>query len=185
MHDQIAKPSLPSITARPSAAEKQRFRGLAERAGVSESALALVAIRKLLGPDAPPTAHAHNGTGRVAATDRITIRLRPGDGAAIARRAADRGMKASAYLAALVRAHLQRNPPLPAPELAALKQGVEMLTHLSRVLAQLGHRTSSAGSDAEVLLRAVSHARAAVESLKKTMHDHAKASLMAWESRSD
>jgi len=47
-------------------------------------------------------------------------------------------MKASAYLAALVRAHLQRNPPLPVPELAALKQG-----------------------------------------------DHAKASLMAWESRSD
>ena len=52
MNDQVVKASVPSITARPSAAEKARFAWLAERAGMSESALALMAIRRLLEPDA-------------------------------------------------------------------------------------------------------------------------------------
>ncbi|HEX4268777.1 MAG TPA: hypothetical protein VHY36_12880, partial [Steroidobacteraceae bacterium] len=58
MTERTAKVSLPSITARPTAAEKARFRALAMRAGMSESALALVAIRSLLDPDgtSPPTA---------------------------------------------------------------------------------------------------------------------------------
>jgi len=42
---------LPSITARPSAVEKARVAQVAERAGMSESALALVAIRSLMDPD--------------------------------------------------------------------------------------------------------------------------------------
>ena len=40
----------PSITARPSPAEKQRFAELAAARGISESALALIAIRALLDP---------------------------------------------------------------------------------------------------------------------------------------
>jgi hypothetical protein len=102
--------SLPSITARPSAAEKARFTWLAERAGMSESALALMAIRAVLDPDGKAHTAAAAASERGAATDRITVRLRPGDGAAIARRAAQRGMKASTYLAALVRAHVGVNP---------------------------------------------------------------------------
>ena len=47
-----AKMPPPCITARPSVLEKMRFRALALRSGMSESALALVAIRSLLGPDA-------------------------------------------------------------------------------------------------------------------------------------
>src|SRR2546425_11341110 len=73
---------------------------------------------------------------RVAATDRITIRLRPGDGEAITRRAAQRGMKASTYLAALVRAHVGVNPPLAASELVALKRSVIVLAALGRLLAR-------------------------------------------------
>ena len=48
---------------------------------------------------------------RTPATDWITIRLRPGDGTSIARRAAQRGIKRFAETAALVRAHLAVNPP--------------------------------------------------------------------------
>lgn len=180
-----ANSSPPSITARPSAAEKERFRAAAERAGMSESALALVAIRHLLGAEAAPLTPAAHNPEAVAATDRITIRLRPGDGAGIARRAADRGMKTSAYLAALVRAHLRKNPPLPRAELAALKQAVEILANLSHVLAQMGRRPASGGPGGEAFLRALVHSRAAVETLKQAMHDHAKASLIAWESRND
>lgn len=130
MSEQSAKAALPSITARPTAAEKARFRALAMRAGMSESALALVAIRRLLDPDgkSPPTTSI--AMERLAATDRITIRLRPGDGETIAQRAAARGMKVSAYLAALVRAHVQANPPLPAGELVALKKSVAILAGL-------------------------------------------------------
>jgi hypothetical protein len=86
-----------------------RFRALALRSGMSESALALVAIRSLLGSDGK-TSETTPAMDRLAATDRITIRLRPGDGAVIARRAAARGMKASGYLSALVRAHVRGNP---------------------------------------------------------------------------
>ena len=39
---------LPSITARPTPAEKERFATLAASRGMSESALALIAIRSLL-----------------------------------------------------------------------------------------------------------------------------------------
>jgi hypothetical protein len=107
-----ARSPLPSITARPSAAEKARFARLADAAGMSESALALVAIRAVLDPDGKTSQEAVAAAEREALTDRITIRLRPGDGAAIARRAAQRGMKASTYLAALARAHLRANPQI-------------------------------------------------------------------------
>ena len=72
---------LPSITARPSAAEKARFARLADAAGMSESALALVAIRAVLDPDGQTSQEAVAAAERKASTDRITIRLRPGDGA--------------------------------------------------------------------------------------------------------
>jgi hypothetical protein len=124
---------LPSITIRVSEDEKDWFATLARSRGLSESALALSVIRSVkdsgkLDPYA---------TGpRTPATDRITIRLRPGDGEAIGRRALERGMKPSAYLAALARAHLAVNPPLAAKELAALKQSIVLLaglgTHASR-----------------------------------------------------
>ena len=70
----------PSITARASlAAEKAQFVALAAAAGLSESAFALQTIRAVLHPEAE--AVISPATVRAAATDRITIRLRPGDGA--------------------------------------------------------------------------------------------------------
>src|ERR1700722_1119435 len=96
-----------SITPRASAAEKARFATLAHAASMSESRLALMAIRAFVDEDSKtqgPAVH-DPATERLRATDRITIRLRPGDGAVIARRAAERGMKSSTYLSAMARAH--------------------------------------------------------------------------------
>ena len=113
---------LPSITARPTQAEKERFARLAASRGMSESALALIAIRSLL--DCNDVAETNAAPARrERSTDRITIRLRPGDRRVINQRASRRGMKASTYLAALVRAHIATNPPLPENELAAYKHG--------------------------------------------------------------
>lgn len=181
MTERPANVSLPSITARPSAAEKERFRLLAMRAGMSESALALVAIRNLLDPDCKTPPAKTNAMERLAATDRITIRLRPGDGAAIAQRAAARGMKASAYLAALVRAHLRANPPIPTAELAALKESVAVLAGLGHVFARVARNPTWTGEDREALRKEVAHIRVVLAGLERQTHDFAKTALIAWE----
>lgn len=179
-----ARSPLPSITARPSAAEKARFTWLAERAGISESALALMAIRSVLDPVGKvPTSEAtavENG----AATDRITIRLRPGDRIAIARRAAQRGMKTSTYLAALARAHVGVNPPLAATELATLKQSIVVLAGLGRLLAQTARNPVLTGAVLENLRQNLSRTRAAVAAVEQHTHDLARTALVSWESRS-
>jgi hypothetical protein len=153
---------------------------LAAASGVSESALAMIAIRKVLDPDAGPLRGSVSAPARGPATDRITIRLRPGDGESIARRAAQRGMKPSGYLAALVRAHVTVNPPLTANELAALKQSVAVLAGVGRLLAQAIRFPSSPGLAREELQRT----RAAVAILEQRTHDLARTALISWESRS-
>lgn len=173
-----ARRALPSITARLSPQEKARFTALAVASGLSESALACNAIRILLDSDAAAAAEASR-MSRVAATDRITIRLRPGDGDAVARRAAGRGMKAATYIAALVRAHIAANPPLPADELSSLKAAVVILAKLGRLLAQ-ATRTASPGAGREELR----HIRAAVGTLEQRIAEFAEAALKSWESRS-
>jgi len=184
MTDRTAKAPLPSITARPSAAEKARFTSLAERAGISESALALIAVRNLLDPDGKTPQPATTASERVAATDRVTIRLRPGDGSVIARRATVRGMKASAYLAALVRAHVRANPPLPATELAAFKEAVEVLAGLGHVFARVARSPAVTGPEREALRKDVAYIRVVLAGLEQKTHDFAKAALVAWESHS-
>lgn len=170
-------PLLP-ITARASREEKARFATLAARAGISESALAMVAIRSVLNPDAKPLWETEPEPALGPATDRITIRLRPGDGLSIVRRAAQRGMKPSAYIAALVRAHVAANPPWPANELAALKQSVAVLGSLGRLIAQSAK--TSAGISRDDLQRT----RAAVAQLEQRTHEVVKAALISWERRS-
>jgi hypothetical protein len=146
MSSQAPGATLPSITVRPSAAEKARFAILARVASVSESTLALMAIRAFLEEEGTSGPSFPGLQERAPRIDRITIRLRPGDGEAVSRRAAQRGMKSSTYVAALVRAHLAVNPPLPAEELAAFKRSVTVLTEL-RPAAVL--RAGAAGSDDE------------------------------------
>lgn len=173
--------SLPSITVRVSADEKSWFTTLARSRGLSESALALSAIRSVkdsgkLDPYA---------TGpRTPATDRITIRLRPGDGEAIGRRALERGMKPSAYLAALARAHLAVNPPLAAKELAALKQSIVLLAGLGTLLAQTARNPALGGPGLEDVRQSISRTRAAVAVLEQRTHDLVRTALISWESRS-
>src|ERR1700683_4364725 len=146
MNCRSTRSSLPSITVRLSPRENEGFATLARSRGVSESHLALSAIRSVKDSGSPDP----YATGpRSPATDRITIRLRPGDGEAIARRASERGMKPSAYLAALVRADLAVNPPLDAHELAALKQSIVVLPSLGTPLAQTGRNPPLSGPGLE------------------------------------
>ena len=128
------------MTARPTPDEKHQFAVLAASRGISESKLALVAIRELLSsnPVGRFTAPDHV---EVSPTDRITIRLRPGDGRAIAARAELRGLKPSTYISGLVRAHVTANPPLAVDELQAVKGAVAQLTAIGGALHQVAHVT--------------------------------------------
>lgn len=166
---------MPSITARPSPEEKARFVSVAVSKGMTESALALRAIRMYLS-FAPAAPNTWPDTW-VRATERITIRLRPGDGGWVARRAAERGMQSSGYIAALVRAHVSRNPPLPADEIRALKRAVSVLAEMGRVV--------NSKSSTQLTRDDLQHTRAAVAAVEKRLQEFAKASLIAWESRVD
>jgi hypothetical protein len=120
---------------------------------------------------------------RVRATDRITIRLHPGDGAVIARRAAERGMKTATYLAAMTRTHIAPDPPLFTN--AALKHSIAALCELGTILAHSARNPALSGPGLEELRLTLSRTRAAVTALEQRTHDFAKAALMAWESRFD
>jgi hypothetical protein len=175
---------LPSVTARPTQAEKERFAALAVSRGISESTLALIAIRSLLDCNDVTDTNAAPAR-RERSTDRITIRLRPGDRRVINERASQRGMKASTYVAALVRAHIATNPPLTNEELGAYKQGVILLAGLGRLLARVSRDAVRAGSIPQDLQQELSRTRAVIAGLEKRTHDLARAALMSWESGYD
>ena len=101
------------------------FAAVAAQRHISESTLALIAIRAWLESQSPDLLPIPSGSG--PALDRITIRLRPGDRLAIRQRAAERRIKDSAYIAALVRGHVAANPPLTTHELVAFKAAVSIL----------------------------------------------------------
>lgn len=175
----------PSITARPTPEEKLRFTALADARGISESALALIAIRDLLTSAAPVSHSLLPASTREPAIDRITIRLRPGDRQTVRQRAAHRGMKDSAYLAALVRAHVAANPPLAADELRALKLAVTVLAGFGRLLARTAREVTQARLMTPDLQQDLSRTRALVAALEQRTHDLARAALVSWESSLD
>ena len=168
-----------SITVRSSVEEKARFAMLARAAGISESALALMAIRAFLQDEASSDRLCPGVQDVGPATDRLTIRLRPGDGQVVSQRAAQRGIKPSTYVAALVRAHIAVNPPLPTDELAAFKQSVATLTALRRLLAESARKSASSVGREDL-----ERTRAAVATLEERTDDLARAALISWESRS-
>jgi len=175
------KSTAPSITARPPPQEIRLFAAVASRRQLSESALALIAIRALLDSDLSdlPPITSSNGP----AVDRITIRLRPGDRLAIGQRAAERRMKDSAYIAALVRGHVAANPPVATHELAAFKTAVSVLAGFGRLPARTAREAAQAGVMPRDLQQDLSRSRALVADVERRMHEFAQVALVTWESR--
>jgi hypothetical protein len=173
----------PTITARPTPQEKRLFAAVAAQRQVSESTLALIAIRAWLdsqSPDLPP-----NPSSSGPALDRITIRLRPGDRLAIRHRASERRMKDSGYIAALVRVHVAANPPLTTHELVAFKATVSVLAGLGRLLARTAREAAQTGVLTRDLQQELKGTRALVSEVERRMHEFAQAALISWESRID
>jgi hypothetical protein len=178
-----ARPRLPTITVRLLPEEKQRFAELAASRGLSECALAVVTLRALLTPGTSSPLNIPSASRRGAATDRITIRLRPGDGAALEARAARRRMKASTYLAALVRSHIAADTVLTADELETVKQAVIVLAGVGRVLSRIARCGSQGGSLSPEVRQALAQTRSVVAAVEQRTSDLARAALRSWESR--
>jgi hypothetical protein len=183
VNDGALRSTAPTITARPTPLEKHAFAALAARRQVSESTLALIAIRAWLAAQSPDLLPTPSSGG--PALDRITIRLRPGDRLAIRTRAAERRMRDSGYIAALVRGHVAANPPLTTQELAALKAGVSVLAGFGQSLARSAREAAQRGVMSRDLQQEFSRTRALVSEVERRMQDFAQAALISWESRID
>jgi hypothetical protein len=180
MSDASAPAACPTITIRVPLEVKALFSDLAAKQGVSESVLALRGVRWLLDcADRLPSRPVQE-TG--PATDRITIRLRPGDGRGIAILANRRAMKPSAYLAGLVRAHIAAGTPLATTELAALKQAVTNLAGIGSQLTLLRRDLQEDARNPAVVRALVERALRSVEAVEDRVHDMALAARQAWES---
>ena len=183
MNSVASKSNAPTVTARPTPEEKRWFAAVAAQRQMSESRLALIAIRAWLesqSSDLPP-----NPSSSGPALDRITIRLRPGDRLAIRHRAAERRMKDSAYIAALVRGHVAANPPLTTHELAAFKAAVSALASCGRFLARTTREAAQAGVLSRDLQEELRRSRALVSDVERRLHEFAQVALVTWESRVD
>jgi hypothetical protein len=167
------------IATRASGEKKARFRGLAQACGLDESKLLTLLIDRVL---------ARNGLADElkcsprATAGRITLRLRPGDPARLAARAAARGLKPASYLTLLVHAHLSHDPPLPMAELAELKRAVGELSALGRSLSGRGSPVTPDSAAPVDWTEGVTAVRASVEQLRVSVADLVRANLVSWES---
>ena len=173
-----ASSRLPTITVRLTPEEKQLFAELAASRGLSECALAVATLRSLLTPGTPLLADIPSTSPREAATDRITIRLRPGDGATLEARAARRRMKT-----ALVRSHIAADTVLTADELDSVKKAVAVLAGVGRLLSQIARYGGQGASLSPETRQTLAQTRSAVAVVEQRTSDLARAALRSWECR--
>src|SRR6185312_4062666 len=137
-----------------------------------ESTLALRAIRILLDGDKPwSRQQSQIDSEHTAASDRLTIRLRPGDGIEVIRRATERGVKPATYVSALVRAHISANPPLPTSEIGALKSSIAVLAGLGTLLGHTSRHGIPSGPQGEVYREAIRRTRGEIATLEQRIVD--------------
>ena len=92
-------------------------------------------------------------------------------------------MRASTYLAALVRAHVAANPPLTVDEIAILKQGVVLLAKLGQSLSHISRIAAQVGALPPELQTRLTQTHAVVAALERRTRDVARSALITWESR--
>src|SRR5579862_3309297 len=125
------------IACRVTSETKARVRRLAERDGITESALLRqlldVVLRTANLDESPAMAPAD----KVNRRGRVNVRLEPEDWRLLRERAKARGMASATYLSYLARSHLRGAAPLPKAEYTLLKQSVEQLATVGRNLNQI------------------------------------------------
>jgi predicted DNA binding CopG/RHH family protein len=169
-----------SITAWPTPDQKAGFAALALSRGLSESKLLRLLIDSVL--ERNPVDEARDDrNGEAEEGDRITLRLRSGDGKWLRLRARRRGMKYTTYAAALIRAHVRVDPPMPLEELARLERGLAEVSALGRNLSQIARRISE-GQSVDPLRLELTAVLDAVEELRQALRELVRVNRISWES---
>jgi predicted HicB family RNase H-like nuclease len=168
------------ITLRVEPALKHRIHTTARQQGLSEAAAVLRAVRRVFGDDMLPPFRSPS-TARDPASDRLTLRLRPGDSEALRARARARRMPDSTYVAALVRAHLTAHPPVPAQELQLLKEATGTLSALSRTLREIERQQRLGQPAGSALTSQLAMLQAECARIERALSDYARQALRSWE----
>jgi Bacterial mobilisation protein (MobC) len=154
---------------------KARFAELAKVQGVSESALLRRVVESALVATAGARAQTLEPVGPIAASGRISVRLRSDDLLLLRERSRAREMPTSTYVSLLVRSHLRELAPLPTAELEALKRSVAEVGAIGRNINQIARAVNEGQwphgpnrDDLRAILRALS-----------ALRDHFKAAINA------
>lgn len=166
------------IAMRASSETKQRFAEFAASRGLSASALLRLLVHTVLADQAP----ALQAPAVSRASDRLTLRLRPGDRALAETRAAARRMKTSSYLVMLIRAHLRAAPTMPLAEIDALKAAVGQLGALRRELHALLAACPPAAPDASLPSAVLAALEQQVAQVRASVAEIVRLNLESWAS---
>jgi hypothetical protein len=151
---------------------KARFSAAARAQGLSESAWLKRLVEAALGTGQGPISADNEPGKRVAALERLSIRIRGEDLLLLRERAKGRELPPSTYVSLLIRAHLRKLSPLPTAEIAAVKRSIAELNAIGRNLNQFARGIHSgesvAGptrSELHALLRACTELRDHIKAL--------------------
>ena len=160
------------ISARVTVDIKERFAAVARQQEQSESVLLkrLVEAALITAGGAKPEAIQH--VEPVAATGKVSVRLRPDDLLLLRERAKARAIPTGTYVSLLVRSHLRTSTPIPTAELVVLKRTVAEISAIGRNLNQIArafNQGDRAGGpsreDLHALLRALNGLRVHIKAL--------------------
>ena len=91
-------------------------------------------------------------------------------------------MKYTTYAAALIRAHVRADPPMPLEELARLERGLAEISALGRRLHQIAGAVGEVQGLEPGMRVDLAAVRQAVEELRQTLREVVKVNRMSWES---
>jgi hypothetical protein len=128
---------------------KERVRTVADREGITESALLRQLLEVMLRKADPEGAPRLTAAERVNRDARLNVRLEPQDWRLLKERSKARCMATATYASLALRSHLRGGAPLPKAEYVALKQSIEGLAVIGRNLNQIA-RALNRGGRAEV-----------------------------------
>lgn len=170
------------IAARVTLETKNRVRRLAQREGITESALLKQLLDVVLRTAANETL-AIAPSSKVNRQGRLYVRMELQDLRLLAERSKARGMAPATYAALALRSHLRGGAPIPKAEYVALRQAIDQvavlgrnLNQIARVLSQGGRTQPPAGRELTAMLQ-----------VAEALRDHFRALLAAnqksWEAR--
>ena len=176
----VESPLRQQIAAWTSAEKKSRFAALAASRGLSQSKLLGLLIDAVLVRN-PIEAPAEGDWGGAGRGDKVSLRLRPGDGRLLRLRAQAREMKYTTYAAVLIRAHLRAHPPMPQGELAKLECSLAEVSAVAESLGQIARAMTQEERDDPACGLELSAIVPAVERLWRQMREVVKANVLSWE----